>query len=555
MGPVANRNYRLIPLASVVAPGALTTQLIEYKENASCTVRYLNFTNEGSTDWNASRHGRPGYTMAFFNTTPPPPAREYDWYDQPSFNTDRLITLFAFSQDMPTEKGSPCAGWNCTYTMSFTAPYYNCSETPFLNDSSKVPFNLSNFAPYSKPSPLINEINALWEGRQNYVYQMNLGPGEEEFKTEPNAQSEKFTGQGTFRYEPKIWFAVSVNTTEKNPDPDPRWPFKMVPTAYVCTHQKANYTVKSYWKGDRIESRNVTVEDGVDLLPEGETRVPQPLKDKENNPKHHEYMEFIAYHALGAVVRRYLTGNIRQENGTTQAVTKTKISTAARLIDQARAIPVPDFHHAFEAYYRDAVVSLLQEPFLEIADTINTTCHRSQYQNQFVYQKRGLWIGYSLAIAAAFVAIIFGCFSIMYNGMTSDISFSKILVTTRNASLDGLVKSYPGVSLGGDPVPSPLEKTRLRFGVLDNWAMREEEASRRAEAMKIGSMNIRQLDQWPKHTAFGLEDEVVMIGQTDVESSSSAIMGLEGLRGDRGEEIELRRRQTVPGSGLGVLPG
>lgn len=223
--------------------------------------------------------------------------------------------------------------------------------------------------------------------------------------------------------------------------------------------------------------------------------------------------------------------------------------------------PVDNFDKAFEKFYELYVLSLFQEKDLVVMNSgvkTNVPCWRSRFETQFRYQAYSLWIGYSLAIAAAFVSLCFGFSSIMFNGMASDIRFSKIMVTTRNASLDGLVKSYPGASLGGDPVPMPLETTRLRFGVIDNWATKQDEAFRRAEALKGnngGYMGVVELDQWPKHTAFGLEDEVVPIGQGDVENSSSAIAGLEGTRGDNGRNIELRRRQTVPGSGLGVLYG
>jgi hypothetical protein len=49
------------------------------------------------------------------------------------------------------------------------------------------------------------------------------------------------------------------------------------------------------------------------------------------------------------------------------------------------------------------------------------------------------------------------------NGVASDTLFSRIMVTTRNPTLDRL---SVGACLGGDPFPKDLTKTKLRFGVL-----------------------------------------------------------------------------------------
>lgn len=113
--------------------------------------------------------------------------------------------------------------------------------------------------------------------------------------------------------------------------------------------------------------------------------------------------------------------------------------------------------------------------------------------------------------------------------MCSDTTFSKILVTTRNKTLDKLVMSYPGVALGGDPIPKELEHTQLRFGVID--------------FDQNGLMEPLLM----KHTAFGLAEETTTIRRKDVEEALE-------LQDDR--EIELGNRGPYfPGAGLGALPG
>jgi hypothetical protein len=102
------------------------------------------------------------------------------------------------------------------------------------------------------------------------------------------------------------------------------------------------------------------------------------------------------------------------------------------------------------------------------------------------------------------------------------------MVTTRNPTLDQIVKSYPGASLGADPMPKQLEKLQLRFGVVDT----DEESP------------------LLKHTAFGLPEETTILEDGQREYNQS--------------EIELSKRSvqmgrggafTASGLGLGYIPG
>jgi hypothetical protein len=136
--------------------------------------------------------------------------------------------------------------------------------------------------------------------------------------------------------------------------------------------------------------------------------------------------------------------------------------------------------------------------------------------------------GYALVMFAAFCSIIVGAMALHRNGYCSDTTFSKIMVTTRNPTLDRIVMSYPGVSLGADPMPKELEKLQLRFGVMDTGE----------EAPLV------------KHTAFGLTEETTIFEDGRGEYNQS--------------EIELRRRSVEMGRssslassglGLGYLPG
>jgi hypothetical protein len=140
-----------------------------------------------------------------------------------------------------------------------------------------------------------------------------------------------------------------------------------------------------------------------------------------------------------------------------------------------------------------------------------------------------LWIGYAIVIFIAFISIVVGSVSLSHNGMCSDTTFSKILVTTRNPTLDRVVMSYPGVALGGDPMPKELERTELQFGVID---------------VKRDDENTPLL---MPHTAFGLAKETSPINKNDVRQAIEA---------QGSSDIELGSHGALfPGTGLGALPG
>jgi hypothetical protein len=109
------------------------------------------------------------------------------------------------------------------------------------------------------------------------------------------------------------------------------------------------------------------------------------------------------------------------------------------------------------------LISLLSEPALVIAETQDVPCMKTRTLNVFRYYKRGLWTGYIAVISLTFCFILIGAWSIFQNGVASDVLFSRIMVTTRNPTLDHL---SVGACLGGDPFPKELTETKLRFGVL-----------------------------------------------------------------------------------------
>jgi hypothetical protein len=167
-----------------------------------------------------------------------------------------------------------------------------------------------------------------------------------------------------------------------------------------------------------------------------------------------------AYHALAELIRKFLRGEIIYNHP--HYVTKSDISET-RLLEQRTSTPVPNLMEALQDFFEDMIITLLSEPHLVIAANTSVPCEKSQTVNVYVYQREGLWIGYAIVVCVTLGFIVVGIWSIYQNGVASGTTFSRIMVTTRNPTLD---KLSVGACLGGDPLGKELQRTKLRFGVL-----------------------------------------------------------------------------------------
>jgi hypothetical protein len=186
-----------------------------------------------------------------------------------------------------------------------------------------------------------------------------------------------------------------------------------------------------------------------------ESNFIRPIED----PK--TYKLTAAYHSMGALLRSFLRGSVEK---TTDVfiITKSDISET-RLMDAKTSHPIAALMDNVQGMFEEMLVSILSEPTMVVSQTQDVECVKTRSINVFRYYKRGLWIGYTIVIGITFCFILIGSWSIYQNGVASDVLFSRIMVTTRNPTLDHL---SVGACLGGDPFPKELTETKLRFGVL-----------------------------------------------------------------------------------------
>jgi hypothetical protein len=113
----------------------------------------------------------------------------------------------------------------------------------------------------------------------------------------------------------------------------------------------------------------------------------------------------------------------------------------------------------------------------------------TSFITHYSYSAKTLWEIYGVSVAISALCVVFGGFMLFRNGVDSNMSFSQVLVTTRNPSLDRLCS---GAGLGGETIPEDLSKVRLKYGEL----IFDEE------------------DGLSTHACFGLVDEIRKVAGT-----------------------------------------
>lgn len=207
----------------------------------------------------------------------------------------------------------------------------------------------------------------------------------------------------------------------------------------------------------------------------------------DTNPR--EYKKFCTYHSTAQLFREWLGGTI-DKTPYKGARLATEASTT-KLINHTLSYPVVDLQWQIQSMYEDLLLSLLADLQLNIGTKASVPCTRLRRVSKFKYQQTGLWIPYAIVIAMSFVFMVIGFQAMVNNGVSSDTVFSRIMTTTRNPTLDRL---SVGACLGSDPFPKELERTKLRFGVLDEETGGET-------VFSAGGTRI-------EHCGFGTEDEI-----------------------------------------------
>lgn len=116
---------------------------------------------------------------------------------------------------------------------------------------------------------------------------------------------------------------------------------------------------------------------------------------------------------------------------------------------------------AIEDLSHNLTLSVLSSALLANATAAPVRARRAA--TFYAYNWRALALAYALALAAAAACAAVGLRALRANGYGAGASFSSILLTTRNAELDGLARGH---CLGESPLADDIRGAVLRYGVL-----------------------------------------------------------------------------------------
>lgn len=120
---------------------------------------------------------------------------------------------------------------------------------------------------------------------------------------------------------------------------------------------------------------------------------------------------------------------------------------------------------AIEDLSRNLTLSILSSALLANETAAEVTVHASAAL--YSYNWRNLLLAYAIAICATAVCAVVGLDALLANGYSAETTFSSILLTTRNADLDGLARGH---CLGERPLAKDVGGRRLRYGILRSQA-------------------------------------------------------------------------------------
>lgn len=450
-------------------------------ETTCPSVRTLNFFNEVKDSFNTPKKATndiwTGKSLSFYNIThaggnlnpnkSQPQLDIFEYWDQPSFTLETISSSVFSSGRAIQRENAPveiCGqDWDCSTTIHFVAPGYDCKELARGSDDSLNRFD-NVIAPF--------DLNDLVP-RGNFTYRAETTQGD---YARPQIYPVKDGGipkmkppfpqnLGALRTEPIIWigYAAVGDMTRKHADnsSQPEWDKDYTPVIFACQHRETNYTVNLNYTGgyqtynvtnrnyltkiiDTTYKHNISndgTEDETTATPDDHYIFPRS--------DYATYRRVAAYHSLGKKLRDLLSGTVKFPG----PLAKGNIETS-KLIDQRQNLAVPNLQDAVTHLYEDLLISLLSNPQLLVVswaansselsgiglggEETRYACIRQRTGNFFVYQWQVLVAVYTASFFIACVGVAYGIFAMQRDGISNqrEMTFSSIAVATRKVELD-----------------------------------------------------------------------------------------------------------------------
>lgn len=404
----------IFSFTAILTPGTISVRTISQSATVPCTVRTLLFQyNTNSTAerlwWETKNATAADVPVAH-------------WIDGkiavPAF-VSRVLRVTAFTDQIQSPRnvgldsghvagslvplrdttvGRDCQG-NCTYTLKFLGPSINCTER--------------TASTWNK----LNSTAAEWM-RGTYFRVLQIEDS----------------------YQLRIGWIPALSKTITNPEP----------RVVNCRNTVARYTVRQvvqdyHFREPVIENVETTQFSITDEMLE----FPNTM--------------YLPNRALFFPLAQILVGNL-----TSHSPVESTSVLHTTLFTTSSDIPF-NLDEAIVAMAQKMVVSLLSidspgtksDPLLRDAALEKNDCMTTKHVNLYDYAAWRLVIVYAISVAIALLMAVMGFVALGRNGMTGNTSFSSILRTTRNPTLDRLMA---GGCFGGGPMSPELSELRLRFG-------------------------------------------------------------------------------------------
>ncbi|KAI1387115.1 uncharacterized protein F4822DRAFT_405493 [Hypoxylon trugodes] len=494
----------LTPIVIILTSNTLTVEPTLQVDNTTCPgIRTLNFTRDELEEWRTPTKidGWYGLSMSLWNTTSLDTSSPdwFDYYTAPTNPLYRVATQAAYSgQAVSKTSGNidVCgSGWNCTYTINFTAPAYKCSELASGVGSAVKP--LGNQQP---PNGFTTDL-IIPKG--DYSYYAYTGGGDysnQQMKDTggsgiPSTKPPFPETLGAFRTEPVIWIAYAVRKYPNDTPPVNKsasgWNDAFIPKVVGCEHYEADYTVLFNWTGGQ-QITNVTKRDFLHPIIDTTWIQGKDANDGTNDnttatPKSnyvyprdlHNYRRVAAFHSMGIQLRDFVNGTI-DSHQLDNPIENTKADQTKLLNLRQDYFAYPNLVDLVQDFYEDMILSLFSnQQFVSVVwaakpnassgtvagdETTKYPCMRSRLENRYAYHVRDLWIVYSIAILLAIIGVAFGTMAVLENeGVLRTTRFSSIVAATRGPSLEKL--GWVAADDKGD-LPSDLKNLKVGYGIV-----------------------------------------------------------------------------------------
>ncbi|RPA76334.1 hypothetical protein BJ508DRAFT_379502 [Ascobolus immersus RN42] len=421
----------LIPLAAILAPTTLSIVDGKSIESDKCFVPSLNiFSRDG-----------PEIMPQLFK-------------DGTVANVDGSLKALsmktAYGQQI-VDYPSPC-GVNCTYNIDFVGPTYKCEEKPV---TAQV---------------IADERWNLWggfmDGRAYHTkwYRSSLlSTRNEDFmkacmgdSTCLSSNQGNFwlqSGNGVFKIAHRYLASELRNATlEKrlSPSGNITTGFENFQNfTFQCTQYMADYRVNVTFVNDKpFQKYTLRYRDPVNWW--NATEAPN----------------FNTAYGLHYVLQALYSGFVGEtdSSGATTVMFDNSSLTGTGLFESdgySFATPRLNLREKFEELHQNLTLSLLSTPDLRPYMKTAVDCQRFNTRNIYKYEPAVLLASYGAAILVSLISLILGGLALVQNGIPSDTGFSRIMLATRNPTLDKL--AY-GQGLG-EPSEG-IMSTRVKFGVI-----------------------------------------------------------------------------------------